>query len=135
MAGRRQTRREKLHSDHLEASREHALWKQDVERWQASYRQALIECAHRFAEGLELDNFEALLSLHEAAIAAHEEVLVRHERTLRLEGGPEIGLSDEALDFHRLMDSRHALSRKTHEQLERSHRAILAALAMLGPHP
>ncbi len=91
-----------------------------------------MACARRFASGLELENFEAALDRHEAAIAAHEEAIRRHETTLRLEGGGDIGLSDDSLDFHRLMGSRHALSREAHEKLARSHRSILASLAMLG---
>ena len=132
MASQRQKRLEKLHSEHEEASRDHAEWQRDLERWRGSYEQALITCARRLASRLELDNFEAALDRHEGAIAAHEEAVCRHEAALALERGPKLGLSEESLEFHRLMGSRHALSRASHEQLDRSHRAILSALEMLG---
>jgi hypothetical protein len=132
VAGRRKKNLEELHADHQEASREHAAWKRDLEHWRTSYEEALIACAHRVASGLELENFEAALDRHEAAIAAHEEAVHRHETTLGLESGAEIGTSGDSLEFHRLMESRHALSRESHAQLERSHGAILEALEMLG---
>ncbi len=78
-----------------------------------------------------MENFEAALDRHEAAIAAHEEAIRRHEETLGLDHG-EIGLSEDSVDFHKLMGFRHGLSQKTHEQLERSHHAILEALEMLS---
>jgi hypothetical protein len=58
---------EKLHHDHRKANREHAAWKRDLERWRASYSEALMACARRLARGLELENFEAALDRHEAA--------------------------------------------------------------------
>lgn len=132
MAPRRGRSLEKIRLEHQRAGRDHAAWKRDLERWRTSYRQALIACAKRLASEIELENFEAALDQHEAAIAAHEEAIRRHETTLGLEGAAEIGLSDDSLEFHRLMESRHALSKASHEQLEQSHRAILAALEMLG---
>ncbi len=132
MSSRREKTLERLRLEHLQASREHAAWKRDLERWRASYQEALIACARRVASELELGNFEVALDRHEAAIASHEEAIRRHEMTLALEPGGHIGLSDDSLDFHRLMERRHALSRASHEQLERSHHAILEALEMLG---
>ncbi len=123
---------EKLHGDHRAANREHAAWKRDLGRWRASYDDALMACARRLARGLELENFEAALDRHEAAIAAHEDAVRRHETALGLERGAEMGLSEDSLEFHQLMASRHELSRATHDQLRRSHRAVLEALELLG---
>ena len=123
----------KLHSDHLEASREHAEWTRDLERWRASYEQALMDCGRRFAKGLKLANFEAALDRHEAAIAAHQEAIERHEKALGLDSGAQIGLSEDSLELHGLMKSRHDLSKASHAQLERTHRAVLEALELLRP--
>jgi hypothetical protein len=129
---RRERILEQIRLEHKEASHEHTVWKRDVENWRASYEQALSDCFERLAAGLELENFEAALDRHEAAIEAHEESVRRHEKALGLGGGAEIGLSDDSLDFHKALESRHALSRASHKQLGRTHRAILAGLEMLG---
>lgn len=125
-------RLDKLHQDHREASREHAAWIEDVERWRTSYQEALLACARRLASGLELDNFEAALDRHEAAIHAHEDAIRRHEKALHLGPDGKLGRSEDSIDFHRLMGERHDRSRLMHEQLERSHKAVLAALEMIG---
>ena len=132
MSDRRERSKEKIHLDHRQASREHAAWQKDIDNWRASYREALLSCARRLASHLELENFEDALDRHEAAIAAHEQAVHRHEKALRLGHEGEASASEDSLEFHRLMGLRHERSRATHDQLERSYRAIVAALEMLS---
>lgn len=102
----------------------------DLARWRREYEAELAAFARRAAARLELDNYEQALERHEAAIRAHEEILDRHERAMAIPR-EDTDPGDEFEGLHEQLEERHALSRREHDQLRRTHRAVIAALRML----
>ena len=124
--------RSATHTEHLEAREDHSVWLKDLQRWRSEYDEAVRSFARRMLSELELANFEDALERHEAAIQAHEELVDRHEWTILRQAQGSPGAADEFEDLHRQMHDRHELSRREHEQLQRTHRAILNAIAMMA---
>ncbi|MGB5162547.1 MAG: hypothetical protein WBP10_00535 [Thermoanaerobaculia bacterium] len=121
-----------VHSDHLAAQQDHAVWLEDLSRWRSEYRNALMDFARRVAPDLELENYEAALERHEAAILAHEDLLHSHEEAVGFSRRLGEGTTDEYEMVHAQLDSRHRRSAEAHRQLARTHQAILRAMQMMA---
>ena len=124
------TDRSSAHRDHLGALEDHARWLKELEHWRGEYAAAVLKFVHSHLPQLELANFEEALDRHEAAILAHQELVDRHEQRLRRERAGLVDSSEEAVALHEQMHERHELSRRQHDELARSSRAILKAMAM-----
>jgi hypothetical protein len=116
--------------DHLEAHEDHAQWLKDLERWQREYTEAIQSFAGRVLPELELGNFVDALDRHEAAILVHEELVDRHEKRLRRANSGLEESAKEVAVLHQQIGDRHEFSRRQHERLAQTHKAILKALAM-----
>ena len=127
------TERSSAHLDHLGAQEDHSRWLKELERWREEYAAAVLKFVRLHLPLLELANFEEALDRLEAAILAHQELVDRHEQRLRRERSGLVETSEEAAILHEQMHERHELSRRQHDELARSHRAILTALAMFEP--
>ena len=121
-----------LHSDHLAAHEDHEAWLVDLNRWRSEYRDALMDLARLVVPDLELENYEAALDRHEAAILAHEDLLHGHEEAVGFSKKLGEEASEEYEMVHAQLDRRHLRSLKAHRHLERTHQAILRAMAMLA---
>lgn len=121
-----------IHSDHRAAHEDHAAWLEDLERWRAEYREALMDLARRLIPELELQNYEAALDRHEAAIQAHEDLLRSHEEAVDFSRRAGDRAAEEYETVHAQLDGRHLRSRDLHQHLDRTHRAVLRAIAMVA---
>lgn len=123
------------HVDHLDAQEDHARWMKELQHWRHEYEAAVLKFVRRQLPELELDNFEQALDRHEAAILAHQELVTRHEQRIRVEKSGLVEASEEVDSLHQQMHDRHELSRRQHDELARSCRAIVRALAMFESAP
>ena len=88
--------------------------------------------ARRLIPELELQNYEAALERHEAAIQAHEDLLHSHEEAVDLSRRAGDRAAEEYETVHAQLDGRHLRSRDLHQHLQRTHRAVLRAIAMVA---
>jgi len=128
-------KRSAAHVDHVDAREDHARWVKELQHWRGEYEAAVLEFVRRQLPELELANFEDALDRHEAAILAHQELVANHEQRLRREKSGLVESAEEVDALHQQMHDRHELSRRQHDELARSYRAILKALAMFESAP
>ena len=118
-----------MHRDNRRERYEHAMWTEDVARWEAEHAQAaawLLDVQDAW------DRAEAAMRAHRRLVRAHELRLERHEKAISDNwfDGSETE-HDRLATEHEQLQARHEQAEAVHERLREHHEAIMAEIPEL----
>ncbi len=118
-----------MHRDNRQERYEHAMWVEDVARWEAEHAQAaawLLEVQKAW------DQTETAMRSHRRIVRAHELQLQRHEKAIGDSWFDGSDAEHERLAAaHERLRVRHRQAEAIHEQLRQHHEAIMAEIPEL----
>ena len=112
-----------MEKDHDRWHSEHAIWLEDVLRWQRDYREALATV------GDDVLAFVAPILDSSADLVAHCQTIFSHQQALASK--PSQGDADEMAETHQQIAAAHADQRRAHEQFRQRHENVMKRLALL----